>query len=322
MHRLERDGDLSPMDENGFSPWAEPTTGPDELSAEAPAVIDLDRTALLLAPADERAALEGADGGDDPGAEFGPVLTSYASGKVAAGGDAFNIDIAFTGTWTAALQQAFIAAVKVSESIIVEGLQDVHYQGQAIDDIVITAELKSIDGVGGLLGRAGPTAIRTANSLPATASMQFDAADAARMAPELWLDVVQHEMFHALGFGSLWDRFTVNGQPIVKQLDSKYPIYVGPAALAAFNALVPDDEHMYRIPLQATGGPGTQGSHWQESVFSDELMTGYLNNVDALLSTMTAAAFQDFGYGIANPVLVAQSDTAIYNEGVSRYDFT
>ena len=40
-----------------------------------------------------------------------------------------------------------------------------------VDDIVISAELGNIDGVNGILGQAGPTSVRTASSLPATAQI-------------------------------------------------------------------------------------------------------------------------------------------------------
>jgi Leishmanolysin len=316
MFTLSHEGIFAPEDENGFVPW---------VGREAPNedVVAFDRRALLAAPLDPGAELAAGDGGGsaDGDPAVSAVLARYASGKTAPGKDVFNIDIAFQGAWTAALQQAFIDAVAVSEAIIVEGLQDVFYNGQVIDDIVITAELKSIDGLGGVLGRAGPTAIRTANNLPATANMQFDAADALRMPPALWADVIQHEMFHCLGFGSLWDKFTVNGKPIVLLLDSSNPIYVGPAALARFNALAPDDATKYSIPIEGGGGAGTKGSHWREGVLHEELMTGYLNNVDAILSTITAAAFQDFGYGIANPIDVAETGSARFSETTSSYDF-
>ena len=39
-----------------------------------------------------------------------------------------------------------------------------------------------LDLIGAHLGQAGPTSVRTAGYLPATASMQFDSADAAYVA--------------------------------------------------------------------------------------------------------------------------------------------
>ncbi|MSO77494.1 MAG: hypothetical protein EXQ87_11415 [Alphaproteobacteria bacterium] len=59
------------------------------------------------------AAIAGNNGGlgGSPGLDSGAVLTSYGSGKQVDGKDVFNIDIAFKGAWTAALQQALIGAV-------------------------------------------------------------------------------------------------------------------------------------------------------------------------------------------------------------------
>jgi hypothetical protein len=51
-----------------------------------------------------------------------------------------------------------------------------------------------------------------------------------------------------------------------------------------------------RVPVEGTGGPGTRNSHWRETVFKNELMTGFLNNGSNPLSIVTIASLADMGY--------------------------
>ena len=51
--------------------------------------------------------------------------------------------------------------------------------------------------------------------------------------------------------------------------------------------------------VAATCGAGTFNSHWRESVFGSELMTGYLNSGAANpLSRLTIGAMEDLGYTV------------------------
>jgi hypothetical protein len=233
-----------------------------------------------------------------------PPVASHASGRDRS---LYNIDISFQGDWTAALQQAFIQAAQVFESIIRDDLPNVMAPIAAgtllVDDITITATLTGIDGPGGALGQAGPTAIRNASYLPALGAMTFDAADAglllglsATMAANgqtlvetQWDAVVRHEMLHALGFGSLWP---------LKGLVWESSYVGAGAALAYARMLDPAATGAAAVPLEVVGGTGTVGSHWSESVFGTELMTGYLNPSYAPLSAMSAHALADLGYGL------------------------
>ena len=50
----------------------------------------------------------------------------------------------------------------------------------------------------------------------------------------------------------------------------------------------------------STGSAGTDNSHWRETDFDDELMTGFLDrNVPEVISATTIASMQDLGYGVA-----------------------
>jgi hypothetical protein len=233
-------------------------------------------------------------------ASSGTVLSTYTSGEQLE----YNVTINFKGTWTSDLQQAFIAAAERISDIIANDLPNVTVYGLGkpikVDDIVISAELKYIDGTGNILGQAGPTSLRTGTYLPATATMQFDSFDAPYYAGQyLWDEIVLHEMLHSIGFGSIWDR---------KALVSD-GFYTGSYARAEYNTSGGEGN----IPVETGGGSGTAGSHWSETVFENELMTGYLDTYpDGLaptpsyvadpLSSISVASLWDLGYGLRSPL--------------------
>ena len=56
------------------------------------------------------------------------------------------------------------------------------------------------------------------------------------------------------------------------------------------------------MPVEnSQGGAGTRDSHWRESVFDNELMTGFIDDVNSL-SAVTVESFRDLGY-IVNTTL-------------------
>lgn len=229
----------------------------------------------------------GGGGGGGGGMSFGPYTAGATNG--AAG---YDITINFIGSnWTQALHDDFTASADFYASLIVGDVQDVKVVGgkggpQTIDDIVINAELTTIDGEGGILGQAGPTSVRTSGSLPATATMQFDIADASYYEGQgLFNDIVFHEMGHSIGFGSIWDRLGL--------VDSSGH-FTGTNAQA--ESL--EDFKTSTIYVEQDGGSGTAGSHWDEATYGNEIMTGYINPSN-FLSDMTAASYADLGYQIA-----------------------
>ncbi len=230
----------------------------------------------------------GGGGGDDPN-----VLSQYVSGDD--GG--YNIEINFKGSWTADLQTAFITSSELISDLIVGDIADVFFRGKVIDDIRIDAKLTDIDGTGGILGQAGPTAIRTDGYLPATAIMEFDVADAAifNTMPSgsegtLWEDIVTHEMMHTVGFGTVWTYLD-----LLSGGGTATPTFTGENATGVYEAAsgVTDSGG---VPVEQDGGPGTRDSHWDEETFGNEIMTGYINNSDNYLSDMTVASLEDLGY--------------------------
>src|ERR1044072_3407542 len=152
-------------------------------------------------------------GGGRPGGGGGGggmTFSNYVSGPADAH-SGFNITVEFKGTsWTQALHDIFVVAADRLTTLIIGEIPDVTVTGKGgqkvVDDIYITAEVGNIDGAGGILGQAGPTAVRTSSSLPATATMQFDIVDVNNMGLAVSSEFVLHEMSHGLGFGSIWSR--------------------------------------------------------------------------------------------------------------------
>ena len=119
----------------------------------------------------------------------------------------FNIELQFMGGLTIAQRAAFEFATARWSEIITGDLPNVSLNGRDIDDVLILAEGKPIDGTGRILGQAGPTHVRTGSNLPIRGTMSFDTADLSNMeANGSLVDVIVHEMGHVLGIGTLWER--------------------------------------------------------------------------------------------------------------------
>lgn len=241
------------------------------------------------------------------------VLTASA---VAA--SSFSIEVRYLGTQPSAAQHAaYTSAIARWAGIITGEVDDVFADtvnagscgepafpqilNQNIDDLLIFAEFVAIDGPGGVLGSAGPCFLRPSNSLTIIGYMRFDTADLASLETSGSLNqVILHEMGHVLGVGSLW---SFKGLLLGAATDTSH--FTGPAALTAFNAVgggtvsflgspVPVENCKAGVPTSC--GAGTRDSHWRESVFRNELMTGYINSGFNPLSRVTIASLQDLGY--------------------------
>ena len=232
---------------------------------------------------------KGGGGGGTGGSGGGGGTTSqYFSGS--AGDAGYDIWIEFKGTgWTNVLQKAFKDAADYLTTVITDDIGGGGlYRGKIIDDLYVTAELKAIDGTGGVLGQAGPTAVWSANDLTAAGKMQFDVADALTYSSfGLWDDIVTHEFMHVLGFGSLWN---YGSHSLVSGTQ-----YTGAEAVAAYQATI--DPGAAFIPVEDGGGSGTAGSHWDEDALGSELMTGYING-NNYLSNFSVMSLDDLGYAI------------------------
>lgn len=205
----------------------------------------------------------------------------------------YNIDIRFLGGLTGSQQDAFAIAAKRWSSIIIGDVPDANLQGEIIDDIKIDAKGAAIDGVGGILGQAGPTWIRSGSYFPIAGVMTFDQADLEKLEDDgLLLSVILHEMAHVLGFGTIWSY-----KGLLQDADTMNPTFSGSNAMQEFGTLLGSGTPT-AVPVANTGGPGTRNSHWREAVFGNELMTGFINQGVNPLSRLTIASMADLGYQV------------------------
>lgn len=227
------------------------------------------------------------------------IYRATADSKVAAAlantDSPFAIEVRFLGGLTQRQMDAFKLAADRWSRVIVGDLPAVTVDGEVVDDLLILAEGADIDGPGKILGQAGPTRLRPAGAgaaafIPAKGRMTFDSADLAQMESAGTLnDVIAHEMGHVLGIGTIWTK-----KHLLKKAGSSNPTFVGPNAMTEYGILAGGGAKA--VPVENTGGPGTQDSHWREGVFRNELMTGFVGAAGNPLSRMTAASLKDLGY--------------------------
>lgn len=228
------------------------------------------------------------------------VYVARASAKAAKAAKAaapFTITVVFLGGLTTAQKNAFKSAADRWSKVIVGDLPDVVISGQVVDDVLIEASGVPIDGPGGILGQAGPTHLRPTGTgatslIPAKGRMQFDTADLAAMQSNGTLnDVITHEMGHVLGIGTIWSlKGLLNGTT------GSNPTFTGTNAKKEYGTLKGTGPKP--VPVENTGGPGTRNSHWRDTVFVNELMTGFVNSAPNPMSRLTVASLKDLGYKV------------------------
>jgi len=210
---------------------------------------------------------------------------------------AYKIEVRFLGGLNQAQMRAFEDAADRWTKVITGDLPSVVVGGEVIDDLLIEAQGKPIDGPGGILGQAGPTNLRPVAAgasafLPAKGIMTFDSDDLAQMqANGTLLDVITHEMGHVIGIGTIWDH-----KSLLAGAGTNNPTFVGKNAKREFGIL--KGTGPVPIPVENSGGAGTRDSHWRESVFRNELMSGFVAAAGNPLSLMTVASLQDLGYEV------------------------
>ena len=210
---------------------------------------------------------------------------------------AYKIEVRFLGGLTTAQKNAFKGAADRWSKVIVGDVPSVMIGGEIIDDILILAQGVAIDGPGGILGQAGPTHLRPPSAganafLPAKGIMSFDTADLAQMqANGTLLDVITHEMGHVIGVGTIW-----TNKGLLLGANTNNPRFKGTEAKKQYGIL--KGTGPVAVPVENTGGPGTRNSHWRESVFKNELMSGFIAAAINPLSKLTVAGLKDLGYSV------------------------
>ena len=228
-------------------------------------------------------------------ARAGSEVSAEEAASTAAVVSPFTITVRFRGGLTESQKNAFKAAADRWSRLIVGDLPSVQVDGEVIDDVLIEAQGSNIDGPSGILGQAGPTHVRPASAgaaafLPVKGIMAFDTADLASMEQGGTLgDVITHEMGHVLGIGTIWE-----SKGLLKNAGTNNPTFSGPGAMAEFGRL--KGTGPARVPVENTGGSGTADGHWRETVFRNELMSGFISAPGNPISRMTVASLADMGY--------------------------
>lgn len=216
----------------------------------------------------------------------------------------FTIDIRFLGTPTTTMRSQIQSSVDWWETALIGDVPSTQITATAgsclkaspavnrtVDDMMLDVEIVAIDGVGGVLGQAGPCWVRSSDGLTSWGILRIDLADAGEMLKVgRFDDVIRHEVGHTLGFGTLWE----STKPLVVRSSSGAIGFKGTAALTEWRNLGGSGT---TVPIETAGGPGTAGCHWSETAFGVEMMTGYLDTANPI-SRVTIASMKDLGYGV------------------------
>jgi flagellar hook assembly protein FlgD/predicted Zn-dependent protease with MMP-like domain len=206
------------------------------------------------------------------------------------GDDGFDIDMVQPGNITPEQRRAFQRAADRWEAVIVADRPD----DGSIDDLEITFEIGAIDAAGDEEGNTLAHARWTElgpDGLPSEGEMRIDEHDAAGMTIERLADIIAHEIGHILGLESnLWSKLD-----LLTGEESDDPRFTGNNATREYNNLYGVNE--LGVPVENSGGPGTRDSHWRDSVFGSELMTGWADS-EMQISPITIGALADMGYGV------------------------
>ena len=185
------------------------------------------------------------------------------------------------------------------------GIAGVTPLSESADDIIVFAQVAPIDGVGGVLGSAGPCFVRSGGGLTLIAVMNFDTADLQNLLTTNRLAaVILHEMLHTVGFGTLW---ATKGQ--VSGSGTAGVAFIGQQAVAGclfHGGTLPAQCGNGTVPVEAGFGTGTANVHWRENTSATgigldaELMTGFAEPSGVLmpLSRVTIGSLADIGYAV------------------------
>lgn len=257
----------------------------------------------------------------------GTVLLSACSDSSGpAPASAYKIELRFFGRTLTASQQALFTNAKTRlESIITGTVPPVNANGadpascgatgvaklnETIPGLVIYASIDSIDGRSKILAEAGPCYIRTNSGQKdyrtSIGIIKIDSADINTLAGSGNLQqVITHEMMHVVGFGTFWDTTSAN---LLINYGANVS-YAGAGGIAGCTAIGGTNTCASSVPVEGTqGSEGTVNSHWRESTFGNELMTGFLNSGTNPLSVMSIRSLEDLGYTVNPAVADAYPD--------------
>lgn len=209
----------------------------------------------------------------------------------------FQIDVVFVDSPLGPVPEAVRALAREAAArwsrVIVGDLASVTASGIFVDDFELTVSMGLLDGepngAGGAIANAAPTEYRPGTrGLPRRGETGLDPADVSNLttaSEKAWIvDVITHELGHALGFGAYYKPFS----PFVVG-----NTFTGANAVREYRAAF--RTRSTSVPLQ----PAVRG-HWDETVFGVELMTPYATSIGTPMpiSRVTIGALQDMGYTV------------------------
>lgn len=214
-----------------------------------------------------------------------------------------TIDLMFTYDFKQEHKDLIISASKVWESIIVSDYPSVYTiypgsiicgqffgNGAIVKNILVVIGTIPIDGAGNVLARAGSCAFDAAG-FPRLGQISFDLADLDYVYnTQRMFSVSEHEIGHVLGLGTIW---SFRGLVTTQGTNNPYE-YLGVNG----NEGNIDVGGTGRAAIENLGGSGTALAHWKESVYEDELMTGWSQPSPQKmpLSIMTVKALKDLSF--------------------------
>ena len=169
---------------------------------------------------------------------------------------------------------------------------------EEVDDVIIYASIRNIDGPGKILASAGPCFTRSTSvgDMTAIGVMSFDSNDLGTLSAGGSLQsVITHEMLHVVGVGTLW---TSREPDLVTDTGTTTPKYIGANAKAGCLAAGGTIACSSFVPVEGTPEPpGTRDAHWRENTFNQEMMTGYLDPTSPI-SGITIGGLKDLGFTV------------------------
>lgn len=143
-----------------------------------------------------------------------------------------------------------------------------------------------------IAGAGGPCVVR-ANGLPLLGTITLNKFRVPELSDQKLDDLLQHEVGHVLGLGTVWGNDSRAGL-VLGDTGSKDPIFVGPAALAAFDRIGGSAQFGgRRVPLELR-----VLGHWRGDAFGGELMAPALMSNAQPASAVTVAALRDIGWDV------------------------
>jgi len=166
--------------------------------------------------------------------------------------------------------------------------------GETVQDIVVIVDFAPM-GDPGPVASGGPCAVPS-GELPRVGAIRFNSDLLPTLHDSQKHGLAIHEIGHVLGIGILW---SLGGRELVDDVGGPDPRFIGPAGLAAYQALGGGGSG---VPVENVGavGGGRRDVHWRQSSLGNEVMTSLIAGpgVAMPLSTFTIGSLADLGYEV------------------------